>query len=194
MNYKSFTKFLSRCSPPIVAALVLLTVGLALAGGPCYRLCGRLYTAHFGEKHWNELATSKHPRNPDDPVARLLIRDVNLAHNVLMGTSEENLDQLPAIDEQFSNDNRLVILGHRDTHFNKLKHLKIGATVELRRLDRINFYEVDDIEIHTPQSLQDRIETLNDPNTVLLVSCYPFHYFGPAPKRFLAICKGLDEG
>lgn len=82
------------------------------------------------------------------------------------------------------------IAGHRDTFFRKLG--------EIRRDDRIILttpvgsfqYSVEWTQVVTPS----HVEVLQPSNTatLTLVTCYPFTYVGPAPKRFIVRARRLD--
>jgi len=83
-----------------------------------------------------------------------------------------------------------VIAAHRDTHFRILKDLKKGEVVTVERDGRSFQYKIVALEIVRPSD-----STFYQPtsNAVLtLVTCYPFYYLGPAPKRFIVRAELLD--
>jgi sortase A len=75
-----------------------------------------------------------------------------------------------------------VIVGHRDTAFWPLQDLKTGDVINLTTGDHYH-YLVRSIQIVTP----DDVSVLeNSPNSMLtLITCYPFHFIGRAPRRFV---------
>jgi sortase A len=77
----------------------------------------------------------------------------------------------------------VVIAGHRDTFFRPLRNIRKGDEITLTTLTGSYRYRVDFTEIVAPQ----HTEVLDDsPGAILtLVTCYPFYYVGPAPKRFI---------
>ena len=77
----------------------------------------------------------------------------------------------------------VAIAAHRDTFFHALRDIRDGDVITLNTLRGSYQYEVESVEIVEP----DNIDVLADsPNpTLTLVTCYPFYYVGPAPKRFI---------
>jgi len=76
-----------------------------------------------------------------------------------------------------------VIAGHRDTHFRVLKDIHKGDVIALNN-GRENFrYKVASTSIVSP----DDITALHQGGEAKLhlITCYPFYYVGPAPKRFV---------
>jgi sortase A len=77
----------------------------------------------------------------------------------------------------------VVIAGHRDTFFRPLRNIHKGDEITLTTLDGSYRYRVDFTEVLAPQDT----EVLdNSAGAILtLVTCYPFYFVGPAPKRFI---------
>lgn len=75
------------------------------------------------------------------------------------------------------------VAGHRDTFFRPLR--KISPKMDIRLIDKtgIYHYSVDSTEVVTP----DKVEVLNISSKpeLILITCFPFGYIGPAPKRFI---------
>jgi sortase A len=75
------------------------------------------------------------------------------------------------------------LAAHRDTFFRKLRDIHEGDEITLTTLNGSYVYRVDLISIVEPQDsavLRDSGE-----NILTLVTCYPFGFIGPAPKRFI---------
>jgi sortase A len=75
------------------------------------------------------------------------------------------------------------LAGHRDTFFRKLRDIHQGDEITLTTLTGAYVYRVGLISIVEPEEssvLRDSGE-----NVLTLVTCYPFGYIGPAPKRFI---------
>jgi sortase A len=64
-----------------------------------------------------------------------------------------------------------------------LYQVQLNDEIRLRTLDGSYRYLVDSTQVVEPEDTQ----VLDDPgNTILtLVTCYPFYFAGPAPKRFI---------
>jgi sortase A len=75
------------------------------------------------------------------------------------------------------------LAGHRDTYFGALGDITKGDRVRLVTPDGTFEYRVKSITIVTP----DRVDVLaaTDAPTLTLVTCYPFQWVGPAPRRFV---------
>jgi sortase A len=75
------------------------------------------------------------------------------------------------------------IAGHRDTLFRKLKGIEDNDLIEVRTLQGDFQYRVTSLKIVDPTD----VEVLNasEGETLTLVTCYPFNYVGPAPRRFI---------
>jgi sortase A len=75
------------------------------------------------------------------------------------------------------------IAGHRDTFFRPLAKIREDDEITVKTLHADYRYIVDTIRIVNP----DDIAVLDDTGTptLTLVTCYPFHLVGPAPRRFI---------
>jgi len=80
------------------------------------------------------------------------------------------------------------LAGHRDTHFRNLSRVHKGDRIQVRTPDGDFTYRVDSTFVVTP----DRGDLLNHTGRPMLtlVTCYPFHWIGPAPKRFIVGERG----
>jgi sortase A len=77
----------------------------------------------------------------------------------------------------------VVISGHRDTFFRPLRNIHKGDEIILKTLSGSYRYRVDLTEVVAPQDT-DVLENSNEA-ILTLVTCYPFYFVGPAPKRFI---------
>lgn len=84
----------------------------------------------------------------------------------------------------------IVIAGHRDGHFNKLKSIKKNDVISIEGMNQSEFYIVTEI---TPTSGQDIYWTeQTEYDVITLITCYPFHYIGEAGDRFIVRAEKLD--
>ena len=83
-----------------------------------------------------------------------------------------------------------ALAGHRDSFFRGLQNVRFGDRVELRTLDEDLEYRVIWTKVTTPEDVDVMAPTSRDMLT--LVTCYPFHYVGPAPKRFVVRAVRVD--
>ena len=77
----------------------------------------------------------------------------------------------------------IVLAGHRDTFFRPLKRVRAGDAITLRTRDGDFEYLVESTAVVRPTDL-DVIQPTDRP-TLTLITCFPFHYVGPAPDRFI---------
>ena len=76
-----------------------------------------------------------------------------------------------------------IIAGHRDTHFLALKDIRKGDEIILQTGAAQYTYRVKDTQVVLPSSGLS-LEPTSDAE-LHLITCYPFYFLGPAPKRFL---------
>jgi sortase A len=75
------------------------------------------------------------------------------------------------------------LAGHRDTFFRPLKDLKIKDEVQLSTVEGSFMYEVESLRVVEPDNVG--VLAPSGENVLTLVTCYPFYYVGPAPKRWI---------
>jgi sortase A len=75
------------------------------------------------------------------------------------------------------------LAGHRDTFFRALKDLRIKDEVQFSTLKGNFKYEVESLKVVEPDNAV--VLAPSDENVLTLVTCYPFYYVGPAPKRWI---------
>ena len=121
------------------------------------------------------------------PVARLRIPRLQADLYVIEGTGQRELHKAPGHMEGTSfpgEPGNCVIAGHRDTHFRVLQNIRKGEEIVLENTQGRQFrYRVTQLSVVSPNNtkcLQDTKEPVLN-----LVTCYPFHYVGSAPKRFV---------
>jgi sortase A len=80
-------------------------------------------------------------------------------------------------------DGNVALAAHRDTFFRGLEHIRAGDEIRLTSLGSDRAYRVDSTRVVAPTDVYVLKETGSP--ILTLVTCYPFHYVGPAPKRFI---------
>jgi sortase A len=76
-----------------------------------------------------------------------------------------------------------VLAAHRDRDFRSLKGIRIGDVIRFEMADAEFEYVVRDAFVVKPTQVSVLRPTAKP--TLTLITCYPFHYIGPAPKRFV---------
>jgi sortase A len=105
---------------------------------------------------------------------------------ILDGSSHASLRQGVAhlIDSAYPGEpGNVALAAHRDTYFRPLKNLERGDLIRITTPDGTFSYKVDSLMI-VPPSRGDLVMPSPAPE-LTLVTCYPFSWIGPAPKRFV---------
>ncbi len=136
--------------------------------------------------------TSKLKQNyKEDPTDAfsLVVGDSQIG--IAYGVDETTLDESPGWMENSAfpgEDGVCVIYGHRNrNHLRALRDVEIGDTLILKT-SKGNFkYTVETIEILD----QNKALTipLVDGKCLMISTCYPFHYLGSAPQKYVVIAK-----
>lgn len=120
------------------------------------------------------------------PLAVLRIPRIHLDVPVLDGTDSLTLNHAAgriegtALPGEAGN---IGIAAHRDSFFRGLGKLRLGDPIELETPQGVRTYIVQKTQVVMP----DNVAVL-DPRSVpslTLVTCYPFHYLGRAPQRYI---------
>ncbi len=76
-----------------------------------------------------------------------------------------------------------VVAAHRDTYFRPLAGIHAGMKMEVRTADATYTYIVESTKVVLPGDVD--VLDMGDVPQMTLITCYPFHYIGSAPKRFV---------
>ena len=97
-------------------------------------------------------------------------------------TLMNNIGWLPASSLP-GEDGLCVLMGHRDTDFGILQYIGVGDEITVDYGNSSCVYTVTKVEIADNDN-ELRFSVMSDPN-LALVTCYPFHYAGHAPKKLV---------
>ena len=120
------------------------------------------------------------------PIAVLQIPNINLEVPVFRDTGELSLNRgvgWIAGTASPGGEGNIGIAGHRDGFFRGLRSLSLGDEIRLLTSDSIAIFRVEKIEIVAPEDTS--VLSPAAGRSLTLVTCYPFHYLGSAPKRFV---------
>ncbi|HYK41124.1 MAG TPA: class D sortase [Thermoanaerobaculia bacterium] len=132
-----------------------------------------------------------------EPVARLRIPAAGIDAIVFGGADQEILEKGPGhvpgteLPGRSTDVHNCVITGHRDSHFRHLGWLRPGSEVDLQAAHATRRYKVVSREIVTPETVRVLAPTASPRLT--LITCYPFNYVGPAPKRLVVVAEPADQ-
>jgi sortase A len=141
----------------------------------------------IGEPATGEPATAPKPAlREGDVVGRLQIPRLDLSVMVMEGIASKTLrlgaGHIPGtvLPGEAGNSG---IAAHRDSYFRKLANIRTGDTIQFQTVDGIVRYRVSSTQIVMPSATE--VLRPGSEDMLTLVTCYPFSYVGPAPKRFI---------
>lgn len=121
-----------------------------------------------------------------DPIGRLDIPRLHVSTIVLEGDDEHSLrygaGHVPGTSLPYQTGN-VAIAAHRDTFFRPLRLIEPHDRIRLTTPDGSFDYVVQSTEIVSPDDV--RVLRESPDSELTLITCYPFYYVGPAPKRFI---------
>lgn len=140
------------------------------------------------------LSKASHVTKIGEFLGTINIPAINKTFNIFEGTSEKELlrgvghyarSVMPGVDDNS------VLSGHRDTVFAQLGKVKIGALINIVTRDYDLVYRVKSIRI---VGKLDRTVIVPSSEALLtLTTCYPFTYFGNAPKRYIVTSNLISK-
>jgi sortase A len=173
-------------------SLVLMMVGAGLLGYVGSKYWYMYHSQRVLEVEWERqgAAANTSGASPAQVLTRISIPKISLNAMVVEGASSEQLTQGPGhlTETAFPGDTgNAVITGHRDTFFRRIFELEQGDEISVQRDGRLFRYQVTGKKIVKP----DDISVLNRTSDaeLTLITCYPMHYIGPAPKRLVVFSK-----
>ena len=180
------------------AALLLGAVSISLQGRIWQEQHAGLFVgarAHVGTPA--ALPSSPHAHRPPlrgEALAHLSIARLGIGSVVVEGTDPTSLRLGPGHLEGSAlpgEPDNCIIAGHRDGPFRRLSTARPGDIIEITGRDRVNHYRIDSLETVPKDDL--RPLAPSSAPILTLVTCYPFHYVGKAPMRFIVRASLLDE-
>ena len=123
---------------------------------------------------------------PGDVLGRLDVPRLGLSVAVLQGTGPRmlrlgtgHIESTPLPGEAGNSG----IAGHRDTFFRGLKDIHRNDEIQVQTPTGLFRYEVDWVKVVAPDDLS--VLAPSTESALTLVTCYPFYFVGPAPKRLV---------
>jgi len=176
-------------------ALILIILGVAAAGYGGIQAGMHVMDQHQALK--KAKALTKAEKDPthfkewdpsvNEEIGILTIPRLKTDLPIVEGTSPDQLDKgvghfrTSALPNQ---NDQIVLSGHRDTVFRHFGELKIGDSLIVKMpyglytyiISRTKIVDDDDLAI---------IHSTKPKEELVLTTCYPFHYVGNAPKRYI---------
>jgi len=125
-----------------------------------------------------------------DVIGQIEVPRLGLSAIVVQGDSDDVLRRavghIPetALPGQAGN---IALAGHRDTIFRPLRDIQVGDVILLKTPAADRTYRVDSTEVVPPTDLE--VLQSGEQNELTLITCFPFHYIGHAPNRFVVRAK-----
>jgi sortase A len=123
---------------------------------------------------------------PGTAIGKLTIPSVEISAIVLEGDDGATLNaapgHIPGTALPGGNGN-VAIAAHRDTFFRNLQTIRLGDTIQLTTLRGAYTYKVDSTQVVDPSQADVLMPSARP--SLTLVTCYPFHFVGPASERFI---------
>jgi sortase A len=133
------------------------------------------------------------PDRRRSPVGRIEISTISLSAMILEGIDERTLrlavGHIPGTPLPGQPGN-VALAGHRDTFFRALRNIREDDEITLETLSGLYRYRVDSAMVVDPGDT--RVLDKSDDAILTLVTCYPFSFVGPAPKRFVVHAHRLS--
>jgi sortase A len=160
-------------------------------------------TRHFQQQRTefnSAIATKSHVREVSvhsltkGPLGEIELTRIGVTAMILEGTDDRTLRRavghIPgtALPGQPGN---VAIAGHRDTFFRALRNVHEGDEITLMTLEGSYRYRVDSIKVVGPEDTQVLDNSGDD--ILTLVTCYPFSFVGPAPRRFIVRAQRISQ-
>lgn len=167
---------------------------LAMFGAVCLGFCAFAYLDAWWldqriEIHGLDEASATGaaaPREPGAVVGRVRIPRLDIDAVVLEGTEASTLRR--AVGRISSTrlpweSGTVGLAAHRDSFFRALRRIEVGDLVQLATGHGTWTYRVTSLDVVDPGDA--RVLDDRDRPALVLVTCYPFDFIGPAPRRFV---------
>jgi LPXTG-site transpeptidase (sortase) family protein len=153
---------------------------------------GALFDRQLKEESPAPNSPGSNPENLE-LTGRVEIERLGLDALIQEGTDEATLSRavghIPGTSVPWNGGN-VALAAHRDTFFRGLGDLEPGDRIRLTTLRGSFEYEVDSTKVVSPASV-DVLAATGQPQ-LTLVTCWPFHYIGPAPMRYIVRARKIS--
>jgi sortase A len=153
---------------------------------------GRLETA-IARANTGREGGGREGRPPGTAIARLDIPRLGLSRFVIDGVEKDELDvavgRIPG-SAPFGKTGTAALAGHRDRQFRDLRNIQLGDTLRIWTVGERYTYVVEKTCVVDPDAV-DVLDAAGYPK-LTLVTCYPFRYIGPAPRRFIVDARQVE--
>jgi sortase A len=128
------------------------------------------------------------------PLGRIEISSIGVSAIIMEGVDGRTLRRavghIPGTPLPGQTGN-VALSAHRDTFFRALRNIHKDDEITLTTLHGSYRYRVNSTQVVEPQDTRALDATAD--NILTLVTCYPFYFVGPAPKRFIVRAHRISE-
>jgi sortase A len=171
----------------IIGILLLGYVGFTLLEARLYQVSAkRSLENQIQVENERPQARPKAPVRKGDVLGRMDIPRLGMSVAVLQGTSSRvlrlgigHIAGTPLPGET----GNIGIAGHRDTFFRSLKDIRKNDEIQIQTASGLSRYQVDWARVVANDD--QNVLAPSTESALTLVTCYPFYFVGPAPKRFV---------
>jgi sortase A len=129
-----------------------------------------------------------------DVIGEIQVPRLGLSAIVVQGDSPASLRRAvghlskSALPGEWGN---VALAGHRDTFFRPLRDIQVGDEIRFKTPSQSFEYRVESVEVVAPGDTQ--VLAPSTGHDLTFITCFPFHYVGPAPKRFVVHAREVDR-
>jgi sortase A len=126
-------------------------------------------------------------------IGEIQVPRLGLSVVVVQGDSPANLRHAvghlakSALPGEWGN---VALAGHRDTYFRPLRNIQVGDEIRFKTPKQSFEYLVESLEVVGPTDIQ-ILEAFSG-HDLTFITCFPFYYVGPAPKRFVVRAREVE--
>lgn len=168
-----------------IGGIILSLINIGLQSLPFASACTGIASGPTSVIAEQAVSYSEQPKAGDD-IGTLIIPVLDQTLPIVEGTGTENLSKgVGHFSESVlpGEEDNCVLSGHRDTVFSKLGKLKLGDQLTVETEAGTFTYAISGIRI---VDKEDKTVIVPADHAVLtLTTCYPFHYIGSAPDRYI---------
>lgn len=177
------------------ACYFFLAIGLLALGYAGFVFADSHAYQAFEMKKFKQAGRLSEPRNlvEGDVIGEIQVPRLRLNAMVVQGDSPANLKRAvghltkSALPGEWGN---VALAGHRDTFFRPLRDIRLGDEIRFKTRERSFEYRVESIEVVAPTDI--RVLGAWTGHDLTLLTCFPIHYVGPAPKRLVVRAREVD--
>jgi sortase A len=138
-------------------------------------------------------AAAAGPPVTGDLIGKIEIGRVGLSAIIAEGTDNRTLRRavghVPSTPLP-GDEGNVVLAGHRDSFFRALRTVEEGDEIQVTTPAATLRYAITAIEVVGAEDTDVLWPTKE--KSLTLITCYPFHYIGPAPDRYVVRARQLD--